>query len=72
MRLVSSMKSCGGNQMAPELNFWNVTGVAINATPRESPHQYSRSIIITDKSGTFEINLHSNDAESLLTKELEA
>ena len=70
------MKSCGGNQMDPELNFWNVTGVAIHATPHDtgthSGYQFSRSIVITDKKGKFEIHLHSDNAESLQIQEYEA
>ena len=70
------MKSCGGNQMDPELNFWNVTGVAIHATPHDtgthSGIMASRSIVITDKKGKFEIHLHSDNAESLQIQEYEA
>ena len=62
--------------MAPELNFWNVTGVAIHATPHDtgthSGYQFSRSIVITDKTGKFEIHLLSDNAESLQITELEA
>ena len=77
MKQVSLMKRCGGNQMDPELNFWHVTGVALHATPHDNGttgrgYQFSRSIVITDKKGTFEIHLHSDNAESLLTKELVA
>ena len=75
MKQVSLMKRCGGNQMAPELNFWNVAGVALHATPHDngttSGSQFSRSIVITDKNGTFEIHLYSDNADSLQIKELE-
>ena len=58
----------------PELSFHRVTGVAIQATPRNNGggDHYSRTISIQQSSGEpFEIVLYSDDSDTLLIKELE-
>ena len=62
----------------PELSFHRVTGVAIQATPRNndpkngSNNHHSRTILIQQPAGEdFEIVLYSDDPDTLLIKELD-
>ena len=58
----------------PELIFWHVTKVVLEAAPHDNGHGggCSSTLVVTEKNGNeFEITLHGETIESLQIKELE-